>query len=1360
MNLRQIWLAALVAILTILWQPAQSATTNKNMDTGDRYRSILILATNHVSESKLKLISRLAVEGKAFKIDYKYLRSLEEGTSLSTLVSPYDLVIFDSINSREVEKEYSHFETLVKTESRHFLPIKLVDNTSLRKGVSEKQAKTLFDYYYNGGEKNLRRMLAFLASDLFSIYNDKAQPAIIFPKIGVYHPDYEKTVFDNTDDYLKWKKANADTPKIGIAISRETISADSTVVIDALIKAIENRGGIAIPFYYSGYIENEYIDLLQVNGKVVVDNIINTRIIHWAEKRRGEYEKLGVPVLQVLPYMKGDQSEWESNQAGISAEVTPFFLTMPEIAGVIDPLIISALAKDKTQRPIDYQLENVVNKAFKLSALKHKTNADKKVAILFYNYPAGEKNASASFLNVPTSLASIYSTLKTAGYQVEDKPEQWFIERTGLMLRPFHRELSYTELPGLDSEEGAGGLLSMKRYMAWYKTLPSSVRKEIEEQWGLPEDSFTVAEVNGQKQFIIPRSLSGNLMMLPQPPRGNRQEWERSIYHDKTVPISHNYLAVYLYVREQFGADAIVHLGTHGTHEYLPGKERGLSMYDAGNMAAGDTPIIYPFIMDDVGEALQTKRRGRATVISHLTPPFAKSGLYEELVDLHELMHQYKELDQGGVKTQTKQAIIDLVVERSIHKDLAWSQTDLATRFDVFLFELHEYLSDLGTQNQPLGLHTFGKVPKEEHLVSTLVQMLGKHFVEPAERYVEGHTNSHDNDNDHGHKHNENEHGVQDHKHREHSHDSSVDYRTLDQTPEFTLLRTFVTGKGDINEIDNPKLRALLEEAKTHFANFHGIEENSALLEALAGQYVSSATGGDPVRSPEALPTGKNLYGFDPSKIPTKAAWEAGKELMNNLIENYHKDHGRYPDKVTYSMWSIETMRHLGVVEAQVLYAMGVRPVWNESGRITGTEIIPYSELKRPRVDIVLSATGLYRDAFPNIMMMMAAAIEKVAKLKEDNNFIYRHSNQLKAELLAEGFKEEEAEKLSTIRIFSNESGNYGTNVASASMSSDTWEKDDKLAKLYLSRMGFFYGSDEKTWSEKLPNIDLYAKNLSGTDAAVFSRSSNLYGLLTSDDPFQYMGGISLAVRHLDGKSPEMYISNLRDPDNNRTESLGRFLATELRTRQFHPQWIKEIQAEGYAGTLVTLDVLNNFWGWQVVDPDNVRDDQWQEFFEVYVQDKYQLDMREWYEENNAHTLAQMIERMLEAARKEYWTTDAETLKELTETYIELAQKYEVLTKNESFTEYLNAQALGFGLAPLAKNPEQSPQRPDVKQQTTQSNQNTTVEGQIMEKVQPQELDKTNNDSYFIALILFFFAAGFAYPFISWPPILNKVALE
>ncbi len=1332
-------LLVLLTVLAVIWQPVLSATQNATKNTD---HAILILATNHVNEGKLQLFSRLALERKKFKVDYKYLRSLEEIESITDLMAPYDLVIFDAVSSRETAKDYAHLETLVQTDKkRRFLPIKMTTETKLRKGISSDHSQILFDYYYNGGEENLHRMLVFLENTLFESGNKPALPPILFPTLGIYHPAYEKTVFDNLSDYQAWKKVKANTPMIGIAMSRETIAADETIIIDALIKAIEDRGGIAVPFYYPGYSENEYINLLSPNGKVAIDNIINTRIIHWAEKRREEYEKLGVPVLQVLPYTRGDQLKWESDQAGIPAQATPFYLTMPEIAGVIDPMVISARTDNKKQIPIDYQLTNVVNKALKLAVLKHKANADKKIAIMFYHYPAGEKNASASFLNVPASLAAIFKTLKSANYHVEEKQEQWFIDRTGLMLRPFHRELSYTELPDIGTEAGAGGLLPMKHYLEWYNTLPLPVRSKIEAQWGPPENSFTVATINGQQQFIIPRSISGNVMVLPQPPRGNRQERERSIYHDKNIPISHNYLAVYLYARKQFGADAIVHLGTHGSHEYLPGKERGLSLYDAGNMAAGDTPIIYPFIMDDVGEALQTKRRGRATVISHLTPPFAKSGLYEALVDLHELMHQYKALDDGGVKTRTKDAIINVVTERNIHQDLAWNEKTLTTRFDEFLPELHDYLSHLGAQNQPLGLHTFGEVPKEEHLVSTLVQMLGKHFVEPAERYAE-----------------RNEQQQNDHR-SEHNHDGAVDYRSLSQSPEYQLIRTFVIDNTPLDKIKDDELRTLLIEARNNYANFQNIEENSALLETLSGQYVSSATGGDPIRSPDALPTGKNLYGFDPSKIPTKAAWETGKALMDDLIANYYNDHGTYPDKVTFSMWSIETMRHLGVVESQVLYAMGVQPVWNESGRVTGTDIIPYRELKRPRVDVVLTATGLYRDAFPNIMMMIAKAIEDVAQLKEENNFVYRHAAKIKTELLAEGIGEKEANILSTIRIFSNESGNYGTNVASASLASDTWKTEDKLAKLYLSRMGFFYGSDEKTWGEKLPNVDLYAKNLSGTDVALFSRSSNLYGLLSSDDPFQYMGGISLAVRHLDGKSPEMFITNLRDPDNSHSEPLGRFLATELRTRQFHPQWIKKIQAEGYAGTLTTLNVLNNFWGWQVVDPDNVRDDQWQEFFEIYVQDKYELNMREWYEKNNAHALAQMVERMLEAARKQYWTTDEETLKKLLETFIELSQKYDILVKNERFKEYVNEQAEGFGLSLLTQTtPKAIPQTTETAESVPEkyAEKNTQIEGQVMEKMQENTASEDSRYRYFLALLVLFFVVGFLYQSVSWSRLLKE----
>lgn len=306
-------------------------------------------------------------------------------------------------------------------------------------------------------------------------------------------------------------------------------------------------------------------------------------------------------------------------------------------------------------------------------------------------------------------------------------------------------------------------------------------------------------------------------------------------------------------------------------------------------------------------------------------------------------------------------------------------------------------------------------------------------------------------------------------------------------------------------------------------------------------------------------------------------------------------------------------------------------------------------------------------------------------------------------------------------------------------MKSDSWERDGKLADLYLDRMGYFYGSDDSRWGQKVDNIDLFSKTLSGTDIALFSRSSNVYGVLTSDDPFQYLGGLSLAVRRLDGVSPELYISNLRDPKWVRTESVARFLAKELRTRAFHPRWIKEMQKEGYAGALNMLDNLNNFWGWQVVDPGSVRADQWQEFFEVYVQDKYQLDMEQWFAEANNHSQAQMIERMLEAVRKDYWAADEAVTRELVEKYIALASQYDVKTDNKKFTEFVNAQAQGFGLSPLPAVLSQGVAGQGV-------NAAQAIQGQKLEEVKTEPMSDQNHELYWVALlIMLFFMAGVAY---------------
>ena len=583
--------------------------------------------------------------------------------------------------------------------------------------------------------------------------------------------------------------------------------------------------------------------------------------------------------------------------------------------------------------------------------------------------------------------------------------------------------------------------------------------------------------------------------------------------------------------------------------------------------------------------------------------------------------------------------------------------------------KLQDHLHALAQMSQPLGIHIFGDLPVQAHLYSTMLQMLGDDFTQRAATYEK----------------------VNNLAVVPSEQFDKRKVRKLKALDGFQLLDTYLTAPDSAKLTDlDEQLIADLSLAKTYWKNFLAIAETQNLLSALDAKYIATTYGGDPIRNPDAAPTGRNLIGFNPAKVPSKEAYDAGVTLMNQTIDAYVTKHGKYPEKLAFSLWSLETMRHQGALEAQILHALGLRPTWSKQGYIIDAEVIPYSELKRPRIDVVISATGLYRDAFPNVMLWLAKAIDKVAKLKEDNNFVYRHANALKSELLEKGNSEKDADYLSSIRIFSNETGNYGTGLAGSSLASDTWDTDDKLANLYLDRMGYAYGSDETRWSENVDDAlgegqGLYSKVLSGTDGVIFSRSTNLYALMTNDDPFQYFGGIGLTVRHLDGKTPEMYVSNLRKKDQIKVQTLDEFVNQEMRSRYFHPRWIKAMQDSGYAGATAILDRMNNMWGWEVMTPEAIRDDQWQEFFEVYVDDKYQMDMREFFEQHNATSLAQIIERMLEAVRKGYWQADEATIKKMVATYTEVASEFDVVTDNTKFNEYMDVTAAGFGMKALSK---------------------------------------------------------------------------
>jgi len=1309
---------------------AQSIQLDKQLTNQHSKPQVLLMMSSHASKPKGDLLQLLAQDQAFELVNFSTKGKSEE--DIKAAWSKADLIMLDGINPALSKYMFAKYQNYPK-QFPNVPVISLGDlhNTNLNVGLAKQQAKRIASYYNNAGRDNYRNMMVYISNDFLKLSSVTAKPPTIVPSVGLYHYDFPGLVTADEKAFFKYLAIGQNQPVIAIGIHRSVVDYEQQQIVDALIKGLEAKGAKALAYFFEGEDQPmDFTDLLSfeneqgTRSKSRVDLLINYRSLHFVAKRRGEFEKLGVPVLHALNYTEGDQLSFEKDNAGISPSLTPFFLVMPEDTGSSDPTIIAA-NDNGSKVIIDYQLNALVERAYNHANLAHVKNSEKKVATFIWNYPPGEKNIGAAFLDVPTSIENIAKAMKDKGYNVDVKNHQDIIESAGKLLRPYYRGEDAEQLIAQDLAE----YMPVTTYLNWFNALPENITQPIIARWGKPEESSMIrqAKIDGKTvpSFVIPRMNLGNMIVMPQGVRGEDAKEHANLYHSTKTPINHSYLAIYLFSRETFGADAYINLGTHGSVEWLTGKERGLSVYDAPSLALGNLPVFYPYIIDNVGEAMQAKRRGRATMISHLTPGFAKAGLYTEVADLSEKINNYLMLSEGQTKANTQTEITKMAEELNMLNDLSLEKGDLAADFDGHIAKLQDHLNALAQMSQPLGVHIFGDLPKDSHLFSTMLQMLGDDFTARAAEYEQAHNISVPA--------------------AEQFDERNV--KKLYALDGFQLLKAYIVASKDkpksLTDLDE-KLTADLTLAKTYWDNFQAIAETQNLMLALDANYIATSYGGDPIRNPDAAPTGRNLIGFNPAKVPSKEAYDAGVILMNQTIDAYVKKHGKYPEKLAFSLWSLETMRHQGALEAQILHALGLKPKWNHQGHVVGTDVIPYSELKRPRIDVVISATGLYRDAFPNVMLWIAKAIDKVAKMKEDNNFVYRHATALKSELLEKGKSEEDADYLSSIRIFSNETGNYGTGLAGSALASDTWETDDKLANLYLDRMGFAYGYDEKRWSENVSDTlgegeGLYSKVLSGTDGVIFSRSTNLYALLTNDDPFQYFGGIGLAVRHLDGKTPEMYVSNLRKKDQLKSQTLDEFINQEMRSRYFHPRWIKAMQDSGYAGTTAILDRMNNMWGWEVMTPEAIRDDQWQEFFEVYVEDKYQMDMRDFFEEHNAESLAQIIERMLEAVRKGYWDADEATIKKMVETYSELATQFDVATDNVKFNEYMDTAAVGFGMMPLSEALAQALAQPQVPPPAEAASQATEqVSGQKLEERAKSEPVETDYSTLYWLFAIFF----------------------
>lgn len=1154
------------------------------------------------------------------------------------------------------------------------------------RGVDPAWAQRLREYWRFSGAANLGAAMKALSQpgQLAGL-----PAAVPLPLAGLYHPGWPRIETDITaidrlpgagDGNRKGNGNGNDKGTIAIAINSATVTGDDTGWLDTLIASLEQRGLRAYAFYGPRQQKDLFFRMTHAGERRVADAIVNAALVFSPNERKVELERIGVPVLQTLPSLAMDAAQWAQSKDGLSQTDIAAYYSPSELAGMTDPMLVSARdAAAGTLAPLPAQIDAVADKAAALLRLQRTPPAERRVAMLVYNYPPGEANFGASFLNVPRSVNNMLAAMQSAGYRTELPGTDALIAQVQATMKAYYPTGQGDALqPLLDGN--LADALPLARYLAWFRALPAETQRRIEGYWGPPEQSTLLRDVAGQRAFVIPRVRYGNVVVLRQPPRfepGTQvADKAAQVYHRSAIPLSHSYLATYLWLRTQFGAAAVVHVGTHGTVEWSAGKERGLSVQDDPLLALGDLPNVYPYIMDNLGEATTAKRRGRATMVSHSTPMFAPAGFRPGVQRMHERMHDWETLSPGPVKAAMERQLAADFAAQHFDRDLKWTPARIRADFAGFIAVLHPYLDELAQTAQPLGLATFGQAPSAERRRMTVLQILGKPLAEALGEDIDE--------------------------------VFLVDANNVARSRPARWIELALTDAQAASDMgktadDRQSLKVLAERARKLDEVLAHNEEIEGLLTALDGRYLKSSYGGDPVRNPDSLPTGRNLYGFDPSRVPTRAAWDTGVAAMDAWLADHARSHGgKAPEKIAFTLWAGEASRHQGVLESQAFYTLGVKPRWDEGGRMAGIEVIPAAVLKRPRIDVLVSVTGSYRDQFPNVMRWLDEAVQQVAALHESTgsgdpvnvvnavNAVAQHSEALAARLRAQGASAQEAQRWSTARVFSNEQGSYGAGLEEAALATDVWKGqqrgggDAQMAQLYMDRMGHAYGKG----LDGAARPGAYAGNLAQVDAALMARSSNLYGVLTNDDPFQYLGGIAQAVRQLTGKDPALYVQNLRDGGAVRTDTAAGAIAREMQTRYLHPQWIAAQKAEGYSGTLQVLKTAQFLWGWQVTAPAAVRQDQWQSLHDVYVRDRYKLGTREWLEGDNRAAFAQTLERMLDAVRLNYWKPDADTRRELAQAYAQAARASGLRERNAGVQRFVQAElAPATATAPVQAQP-------------------------------------------------------------------------
>jgi len=1094
-------------------------------------------------------------------------------------------------------------------------------------------------YFQTGGVENIRNgVLYLLAGAGIDVRYDAP---VEVPAVGVYEAT-ESAWYRNVDDFLPhYNNHQPGRPWVGLVVFRSNIVDGNTAHLDAVIAALELRNlNVLTVFGYPPEVAIERF-LFDESGASRVEAVVaaGMNIGIDPDVMLPLLTRLNVPVINAISLFSLSAEQWRTSPVGMDIMERSWQLAMPEMAGLTQPTVFAAkelITDARTglqyveEQAIAERVEMLANRVLRWIALRDKPNAEKRVLLHYFNFPPGREGMGAAYLNViPESLWQVISRLAQEGYTVSDLPAdsaqlQAEVTQFGANLPPWEQKAIDTV-----AQSGKVVLLPMETYETWFAQLPAAVRQEVVHTWGAPADNDLMAytDDSGSQYLVLPVLQYGNIILAPQPSRGTHEDPEK-LRHDIQLPPPHQYIAFYLWLHKQFGADVMLQFGAHGTHEWLPGKEAGMGPNDSPEYLMQDLPNLYAFIMDNTGEAAIAMRRGMATMVSHLTPPFDEVGLNPELRALQARLNDYNvAAQQSEALAQAHlEAIVSMSEEMGLLADLALHterdghhhEPSGLTRPEQLVDSLVHYLEELEGRLTPLGMHTLGVAPDPEQVQAT------------AQAIV--------------------------------SMDSSLDDNAREERIEMVKVQILESPRAEMNSI----------------------------VRGMSGGYIAAGIGGDPLRTPDALPTGRNFSSFDPRRIPAEPSYALGARLAEELLEGYRQENGEYPDKLTFTLWGVETMRHQGVQEAQIMALLGVRPVYDELGVLRDVEAIPREELGRPRVDVTIIPSGLYRDLFSNVVALLDKAAVVAQAQDEPENAARINMLSTTQMLIDMGVETELAQRMAAVRLFAMPPGAYGTTMELLVDRSDTWEEEEDLADVYFTRMSHMYG--QGFWGDSAADSDIPALNrslmenaLSGTDMTVHARSSNVFQLLDGDDPYASFGGLSLAIRAVDGITPPVMISNLSNPSDSRQETLERFMGREMRSRYLNPEWIEAMQDEGYAGAKFMNDVVQNLWGWQVTVPEAVDAAKWNEMYATYVMDRHDLGMEEFFRDaGNLEALQSLMTRMLESVRKGYWDADAEIVSDLGERVSRLNEELLVVCNDLDCPDPMLQKLVQANLVPVA----------------------------------------------------------------------------